>query len=85
MSEITALDGTPVTGSGDKKRTISLEYDMRNGALKIDGQLDNMDLAINILEQAIRYLRNQQLAMTIIQAGQRLEQEHRLIQSATRQ
>ncbi len=78
MSEITGLNGMPV--ASDKKRTITLEYDLRSTALKIGGELENMDLAINMLEQALRYLKNQQIAQTIIQLGQRLEQEQRILQ-----
>ena len=82
MAEITGLNGAPLRD--EKKRVISLEYDMRNGALRIDSaQLEgNMDLCINILEQAVRFMRNQQLVGQIIQTGQAMERDSRLIAQA---
>ena len=83
MSEITSLNGSPLIS--EKKRTIILDYDLRSTRLQIGGELDNLDLAINLLEQAARYLRNQQLAQTIIQAGQAMERDVRLMQSVVKQ
>lgn len=79
MAEITGLNGAPLTN--DKKRTITLDYDLRSTQLNIGGSLENIDLAINMLEQATRYLKNQQITQTIIHAGQMLERDHRIMES----
>lgn len=82
MSEITSLDGSPLV-SGSKKKSITLEYDMRTGALRVDNaQMEgNMDLTINIIEQALRFFKNQQLVGQLIQVGQQLERDQRILSS----
>ncbi len=81
MPEITSLNGAPLVN--EKKKSITLEYDMRNGALRVDNaQMEgNMDLTINIIEQALRFFKNQQLVGQIIQTGQAMERDARLMQS----
>lgn len=83
MAEITSLNGAPLIN--EKKRVITLEYDLRTTRLSIGGELDNLDLAINMLEQAARYLKNQQITATIVQTGQQLERDHRIMQSVIKQ
>lgn len=78
MAELTALNGAPL--SSDKKRHIELDYDLRTCRLNIGGELDNLDLAINILEQAARYLKNQQTCGMILQAGQQQIRDARLVE-----
>ena len=81
MPEITGLNGAPL--KAEKIRSITLNYDMRTTALKIENtQMEgNMDLTINILEQALRFFKNQQLVGQIIHTGQTLEQNQRILNS----
>lgn len=57
MAEITGLNGAPI--SSGKKAVLTLEYEMATGKLDIGGELGNLDLALNILAQATRYLESQ--------------------------
>jgi hypothetical protein len=59
MGEITALNGAVLKSEG-KKATLTLEYELQSGKLSIGGEMGNLDLALNILEQAKRYLEGQQ-------------------------
>lgn len=83
MSELTGLNGTPLVN--EKKRTITLEYDLRTTRLNIGGEIENIDLTINLLEQALRYFKNQQLVTQIISTGQALERDARLAQAVFKQ
>jgi len=58
MAEITALNGAPLKSEG-KKATLTLEYELATGKLAVGGEMGNLDLALNILAQATRYLENQ--------------------------
>jgi hypothetical protein len=55
---ITALNGELLKAEG-KKATLTLEYELATTKLTIAGDLGNIDLALNILAQATRYLENQ--------------------------
>lgn len=54
MAEITALNGAPL--SSGKKMGLRLEYELQSGKLALDGDLQNLDMAINVLQQATRWL-----------------------------
>lgn len=58
MAEITALNGHPLKSEG-KKAVLTLEYELSTGKLAVGGEMGNLDLALNILAQATRYLENQ--------------------------
>lgn len=79
MAELTSLSGAPL--QSEKKRTVTLEYDLRNQRLNIGGELENLDLAINMLEQAARYLKNQQLLGQFVQ----VQQNERIMSRITQQ
>lgn len=68
MAEITGLNGEKISAS--KKATLTLEYELQTGKLAVGGDLGNLDLALNILAQATRYLEMQYRAaqMRMIQA-----------------
>jgi hypothetical protein len=57
VAEITGLNGAAL--SSGKKATLTLEYELATGKLAVGGELGNLDLALNILAQATRYLENQ--------------------------
>ncbi len=58
MAEITALNGKAL--KSDRQVTLTLEYEMATGKLSIGGEMGNLDVALNILAQATRYLEAQQ-------------------------
>lgn len=57
MAEITGLNGEKITSG--KKATLTLEYELQTGKLAVGGEMGNLDLALNILAQATRYLQAQ--------------------------
>lgn len=57
MAEITALNGSAL--SSGKKAVLTLEYELATGKLAVGGEMGNLDLALNILGQATRYLEAQ--------------------------
>jgi hypothetical protein len=57
MAEITGLNGEKL---GVKKAVLTLEYELATGKLAVGGEMGNLDLALNILAQATRYLEAQQ-------------------------
>ena len=54
MAEITALNGAPLRS--EKKVAITLEYELASGKLSLGGDLQNLDVALNVLGQAHRWL-----------------------------
>lgn len=81
MAEITSLNGAPI--SSGKKATLTLEYELQTGKLAVGGEMGNLDLALNILAQATRYLEMQYRGhqMRLIQAEQaQAERLARMIQ-----
>lgn len=76
MAEITGLNG--VAMSSGKKAVLTLEYELATGKLAVGGEMGNLDLALNILAQATRYLESQYRAaqMRMIQA--QMAQDERL-------
>lgn len=65
MAELTNLNGAPL--STGKKAVLTLEMELETGKLAIGGELANLDLALNMLAQATRYIdskyRNQQMML----------------------
>lgn len=81
MAEITSLNGAPI--SSGKKIVLTLEYEMATGKLAVGGEMGNLDVALNVLAQATRYLEMQYRAtqMRMIQAEQaQAERLARMIQ-----
>lgn len=75
MAEITNLNGAPISSS--PKVHIVLEYDQHTGKLQLDGDLGNVDLCLNTLAQASRYLeavyRFQQAQLMAQQAQEQMQ------------
>lgn len=65
MADLTDLNGKAV--SSKPKAVLTLEMELTTGKLAIGGELANLDLALNMLAQATRYIeskyRNQQLML----------------------
>ena len=65
MADLTDINGNAVTTS--QKAVLTLEYELATGKLALGGELANLDLALNMLAQATRYIesqyRNQQLML----------------------
>lgn len=57
MGELTGLNGAPITTG--KKAVLTLEYELATGKLSLAGELGNLDVALNMLSQATRYLEAQ--------------------------
>lgn len=72
MAEITNINGMPI-GTSPKVRLV-LEYDQHTGKLELGGDLQNVDLALNVLAQASRYFeavyRFQQAQLMAAQAAE---------------
>lgn len=77
MGEITALNGGVLKSEG-KKATLTLEYELATGKLAIGGEMGNLDLALNILSQATRYLEGQQRFQQMRMFQAQLAQDERL-------
>lgn len=75
MAEITALNGAPL--SSGKKINLRLEYELQTGKLALDGDLQNLDMAINVLQQATRWLEARYLLQQqmIVQAEMQRDRE----------
>lgn len=54
MAELTSLNGAPLRS--ERKVSIILNYDLNSGKLALDGDLQNLDLCLNVMAQATRWL-----------------------------
>lgn len=80
MAEITNLNGAPVASA--KKCLLTLEYDQSTGKLALGGQMENLDLVLNVLAQATRWAETQyqlQQQMMFANEMQRNERLSRLV------
>lgn len=80
MGDLTNLNGAPV--ESDKKCLLTLEYDKTNGKLALGGQMENLDLVLNVLAQATRWAETQyqlQQQMLFANEMQRNERLTRLV------
>lgn len=80
MGDLTNLNGAPVSSA--KKCLLTLEYDQSSGKLALGGQMDNLDLVLNVLAQATRWAETQyqmQQQMLFANEMQRNERLTRLV------
>ena len=54
MADLSDLNGNIIQSA--KSVSIMLKYELNSGKLAIDGDLQNLDLALNVLAQASRWL-----------------------------
>ena len=79
MAKITGLDGMPMEAEENQYR-ITLTLGLSTGKLSIDGDLQNLDRAINTLEQALRWMNARYNAFQQIKLVEELQRDQQLME-----
>lgn len=79
MGDLTNLNGAPVSSA--KKCLLTLEYDQSTGKLALGGQMENLDLVLNVLAQATRWAETQYQLQQQMIFDANIKQDSRILEA----